>query len=64
MKKLKWKYSDKFIDYGTEQWSAAKFIIERDSNTTYLFNKKHEDLIAKFKKLSSAKKVAQLIYNG
>lgn len=64
IKKLKWKTNKSFLDYGTERWENKCFVIERDSSATYLFVRKTIDLIGRFKKLSSAKKVAQLISNG
>lgn len=66
MKKLKWKYNDKFLkDYHTEIWGCKNWRIEKDaSNTHFLFNRGGYDLIGSFKKLSTAKKVAQLIHNG
>lgn len=72
-KKLKWRYVNKFIQYGVHVWRADTFIIERDSSATFLFRKLKTygiDQIGVFRKyskvkqLSIAKKVAQMIYNG
>lgn len=66
MKKLKWKYNDKFLkDYHTEIWGCKDFRIEKDaSNTHFLFQKAGLTLIGSFRKLKDAKACAQLIHNG
>ena len=60
IKKLNWKYQKSSC-----MWRATAFDIyddkERGHTVTLWFNK---DVLGVFKKLSSAKKVAQLIHNG
>ncbi len=63
MKKLKWKYQPIQRRWLAEYQPNRYYVIDRWSTDFHLqFSKTSECLV--FKKLYSAKKVAQLIHNG
>lgn len=67
MKKLKWKYDKKF-----KQWWVGESVpyandgaqITKEKDGRFLLRMDNPHATLRFKKLSTAKKIAQLIHNG
>lgn len=63
MEKLKWKYSKIEFRYYADKFNVRSSIQRKNKWVLYT-NRSRIRIVGFFKKLSSAKKVAQLINNG